>query len=69
MYTVEVFPWNKNFETGLPLIDMQHQRLVELINILAGHLVYQSDITTMNKVYKDLADRCLPFSDRRGYLA
>jgi len=36
MYSVEVFPWNKNFEVGVPLIDEQHQKLVELLNVLAG---------------------------------
>ncbi|MDP3877801.1 MAG: EAL domain-containing protein [Methylobacter sp.] len=56
MYSVEVFPWNKNFETGVPLIDIQHQRLVELLNVLAGHLAYQSDIPTLNKVFNDLAE-------------
>ena len=56
MYSVEVFPWNKNFETGLPQIDTQHQRLVELLNVLAGHLIYQSDKPDLNKVLNDLAD-------------
>ncbi|MFU8788140.1 MAG: EAL domain-containing protein [Methylobacter sp.] len=56
MYSVEVFPWNKNFETGVPLIDIQHQRLVELLNVLAGHLAYQSDVPTLNKVFNDLAE-------------
>jgi|GEM_PF-2445254 len=35
MYSVEVFPWNKNFEVGVPLIDEQHQKF-ELLNVLAG---------------------------------
>ena len=56
MYSVEVFPWSNNFETGLPQIDAQHQRLVELINVLAGHLVYQSDMPTLNRVFNDLAE-------------
>ncbi len=56
MYSVEVFPWSANFETGLPQIDAQHQRLVELLNVLAGHLVYQSDIPTLNRVFNDLAE-------------
>jgi hypothetical protein len=41
MYSVEVFPWHKNFEIGVPLIDEQHQRLVELLNVLAELLLYQ----------------------------
>ncbi|WP_333878534.1 EAL domain-containing protein [Methylobacter sp.] len=56
MYSVEVFPWNKNFEVGVPLIDEQHQKLVDLLNVLAGHLAYQADIPTLNKVFNDLAE-------------
>ncbi|MGZ5031406.1 MAG: bacteriohemerythrin, partial [Methylobacter sp.] len=56
MYSVEVFPWNKNFEVGVSLIDEQHQKLVELLNVLAGHLAYQSDVPTLNTVFNDLAE-------------
>ena len=52
----EVFPWNKNFETGLPLIDEQHQRLVHLLNILAGHLAYQSDLPALDNVFNELTE-------------
>ncbi|OJZ17114.1 MAG: hypothetical protein BGP21_02175 [Thiobacillus sp. 65-29] len=37
-----LFNWNETFLTGLPAIDHQHQRLVELINDL-GELVMSSD--------------------------
>ncbi len=37
-----LFDWNETFLTGLPAIDHQHQRLVELINDL-GELVTSSD--------------------------
>jgi PAS domain S-box/diguanylate cyclase (GGDEF) domain/hemerythrin-like metal-binding domain len=40
----------------VPLIDEQHQKLVELLNVLAGHLAYQSDIPTLNNVFNDLAE-------------
>ena len=56
MYSVEVFPWNKNFEVGVPLIDEQHQRLVELLNVLAGHLIYQSDMPTLATVFNELVE-------------
>ncbi|WP_334168758.1 bacteriohemerythrin [Methylobacter sp.] len=56
MYSVEVFPWNKNFEIGVALIDEQHQKLVDLLNVLAGHLVHQSDMPTLANVFKDLFD-------------
>jgi len=36
--TIEIFPWNANFETGIAEIDIQHKRLVELLNLLVSHL-------------------------------
>ncbi|MFA6922110.1 MAG: bacteriohemerythrin [Gallionella sp.] len=56
MNSVEVFPWNKNFETGLPQIDEQHQQLVRLLNVLASHLAFQSDAPTLNTVFDELAN-------------
>ena len=56
MYSIEVFPWNKNFEVGVQLIDEQHQKLVELLNVLAGHLAHQSDAPTLNNVFNELAE-------------
>lgn len=56
MNTVDVFPWNENFETGILLIDEQHKRLVHLLNQLAGHLAYQSDIPTLNNIFNELVE-------------
>ncbi|MGZ4991488.1 MAG: bacteriohemerythrin, partial [Methylobacter sp.] len=56
MYSVEVFPWNKNFEIGVALIDEQHQKLVELLNVLAGHLIHQSDMPTLSNVFNKLVE-------------
>lgn len=53
---IEVFPWNKNFDTGILVIDEQHKNLVSLLNQLANHLAYQSDIPTLNSVFKQLTD-------------
>ena len=52
----EVFPWNNNFETGLSVIDEQHRRLVHLLNILASHLAYQSNLPALNQVFSELAE-------------
>ena len=51
-----IFPWNSNFETGLNIIDEQHQKLVELLNRLASHMAYGSDTLTVNRVFDELAD-------------
>ncbi len=54
MLNTEIFPWNKNFSTGIEIIDQQHQQLVHLINSLARHIAYQSDPPTLNKIFEEL---------------
>lgn len=53
---IEVFPWNNNFNTGIALIDEQHKEIVSLINQIASHLVNQSDIQSVEKIFSKLAD-------------
>jgi diguanylate cyclase (GGDEF)-like protein/hemerythrin-like metal-binding protein/PAS domain S-box-containing protein len=55
-HTTEIFPWNDNFKTGIPRIDEQHHRLVDLINMLANHLAHQSDIHTLNNIFNELSE-------------
>ena len=52
----DIFPWNDNFQTGIPLVDKQHRKLVELLNKLASHLAYGVDHAALNKVFDELAD-------------
>lgn len=56
MKSIDVFPWNENFNTGLAKIDEQHQRLVQLLNLLASHMAFQSDIPALNVIFSELAD-------------
>lgn len=56
MKSIDVFPWNENFNTGLAKIDEQHQRLVQLLNLLASHMALQSDIPALNFIFFELAD-------------
>jgi len=53
--TFEIFPWNRNFESGLALVDEQHKELVRIINHLATHLGKQSSPVELNQVFADLA--------------
>jgi len=53
---VEIFPWNRNFETGIPQIDEQHRQLVDLLNTLVSHLAYQSEAPELNLVFDRLRD-------------
>ncbi len=52
----EIFPWHKNFETGIALIDEQHRKLVDILNDLAAHLANRSHAITLNKVFDELAE-------------
>lgn len=52
----EIFPWSENFATGIAIIDEQHKKLVQLLNHLAHHLVYQSDRLTLEVIFAELAD-------------
>ncbi len=55
----EVFPWSANLETGIPLIDEQHQQLVRLLNRLAAHLADRSNELTVAKVFDELTQYVL----------
>lgn len=52
----EIFPWNSTFATGIEVIDAQHQKLVNLLNKLAGHMAFGSDELTLTMVFDELAD-------------
>lgn len=50
----EVFPWNKNFEIGIEVIDEQHKVLFSLLNELASTLTRGNQIE-INHVFSELA--------------
>lgn len=52
---VEVFPWNKNFETGNAEIDEQHKYLVQLLNNLANTLVTSQSVE-IHEAFEKLAN-------------
>ncbi len=56
---MQIFPWNKNFETGIVSIDVQHEQLVGLLNQLANHLVNQSGLTSINAIFDELTTYAL----------
>jgi diguanylate cyclase (GGDEF)-like protein/hemerythrin-like metal-binding protein len=51
---IEVFPWNKNLETGIDEIDFQHKKLVDLLNKLANTLITDDKVEVL-KVFDELA--------------
>lgn len=56
MRAIDIFPWNENFNTGLPEVDAQHQKLVKLLNQLASHVAFWDDLPQFNNILDDLAD-------------
>ena len=50
MSQFEIFPWNDNFETGIPLIDEQHKELVRLINALVRHIAKGSEPPVLDEI-------------------
>jgi len=59
MMQEEIFPWNNNFETGIAMIDEQHQKLVYLINKVANHFTQFSEANVIHQVLNELSDYTL----------
>ncbi|MDP2901834.1 MAG: bacteriohemerythrin [Methylovulum sp.] len=56
MNSIDIFPWNENFNTGVQKIDGQHRKLVRLLNQLASHVAFKADIPSINTIFEQLAD-------------
>ncbi|OIR17813.1 cyclic di-GMP phosphodiesterase Gmr [mine drainage metagenome] len=56
MSSIDIFPWNDNFNTGIPKIDEQHKKLAQLLNLLASHVAFQSNIPALNVIFDELAE-------------
>lgn len=52
----EIFPWDKNFETGITIIDSQHKKLIDILNSLAAHLANLSDTPVLDEIFDELAN-------------
>ena len=56
MNSIDIFPWDDNFNTGLPTVDEQHRKLVALLNALAGHVAFKSEELVLDRLFDELAD-------------
>lgn len=56
MKSIDIFPWNDNFNTDIEIIDEQHKKLVQLLNSLASHIAFNSDLPEMNHIFEELID-------------
>ena len=56
MNTVDIFPWNEHFNTGLKIVDKQHEKLVKILNNLASHIAYNSNRDDLNTIFDELTN-------------
>lgn len=59
MSSIDIFPWNDNFATGIGRIDEQHRRLVEILNDLATHVAFPSADLGLDVILASLVDYTL----------
>jgi two-component system sensor histidine kinase/response regulator len=51
---LEIFPWHQSFETGIPIIDGQHQQLAKLINRFAMRLAGDQRAPPFEQLFDEL---------------
>ncbi|WP_295442489.1 PAS domain-containing protein, partial [uncultured Thiodictyon sp.] len=66
MKNIDIFPWDDNFNTGLPTVDEQHRKLVELLNALAGHIAFDVNDLMLVQLFDELADYAVYHFDSEG---
>jgi hemerythrin-like metal-binding protein len=54
--SIDIFPWNENFNTGIPQIDEQHKKLVQLLNRLASYVAFHDGLPDLEQIFDELAD-------------
>lgn len=59
----DVFVWDRQFETGIPEIDLQHRNLVQLINLLGQILAAETDAEAFVKSLFGVFDELTEYVD------
>jgi diguanylate cyclase (GGDEF)-like protein/hemerythrin-like metal-binding protein/PAS domain S-box-containing protein len=59
MKSIDIFPWDEHFNTGLEDVDQQHRKLVEILNRLASHIAYNSSEEDLNGIFDELTEYTL----------
>ncbi len=54
--SLDIFPWNDSFNTGISDIDEQHKVLVDLLNKIAGQLGNKASVALLDKTFDELVD-------------
>lgn len=55
-FLFDIFPWNRNFETGIDSIDQQHKVLVDIVNRLARQFASNRPDSFCNAILDELLD-------------
>lgn len=53
---IDIFPWDDKFNTGVPVVDLQHRKLVQLLNQLASSIACGAGEEVLNRIFDELAD-------------
>ncbi len=56
MTQMDIFPWHARFATGIEVIDVQHRRLVELLNRLASQAASPLSIGALSQILDELTE-------------
>lgn len=65
--SIDIFPWNDNFNIGILKIDKQHQILVDLLNQLANQVAFDTDPQEVDDILQRLLSyACLHFKSEEA---
>lgn len=53
---IDIFPWDAHFETGIGIIDEQHQQLVAILNTLGRHVANERNPLSLPETTRALVD-------------
>ena len=56
MKSIDIFPWDDHFKTGFDTVDIQHKKLVKILNKLATNIAYESDEESLNNILDELQE-------------
>ncbi len=59
MEKIEILPWDNHFNTGIQEIDIQHQKLVSILNHLATNITYKANRDELNLILDELTQYTL----------
>ncbi|MFT7004115.1 MAG: diguanylate cyclase (GGDEF)-like protein/hemerythrin-like metal-binding protein [Sulfurimonas sp.] len=59
MQSIDIFPWNENFNIGFSEVDKQHRKLVEILNNLAMRIADNASEEDLSSIFDELTQYTL----------